>query len=164
MKESDYNHKQVQRLLTACPHAVYYKHADKFTRGIPDSTLTWAGPTSWLEFKLLDPVESIHAQLDPVQLVELIKLEQQCQRAWVIAFRRPRRSPMRDERLVIYRPTFLFGERVPRALEYSSAETVLRDLRLHGVASFGEIDYDVVVRLVHETHKIHSPLYSGGSR
>ena len=33
--------------------AVVIKHADRFTVGIPDASVTWAGTTSWLEVKLI---------------------------------------------------------------------------------------------------------------
>ena len=33
--------------------AVIIKHADRFTVGIPDASVTWAGTTSWLEVKLV---------------------------------------------------------------------------------------------------------------
>ena len=33
--------------------AVVIKHADRFTIGIPDASVTWAGTTSWLEVKLV---------------------------------------------------------------------------------------------------------------
>lgn len=150
MKESNLNKRAMDYVQLACPGGVYYKHADRFTSGIPDSTFTWNGPTSWLEFKLLDPAESIHAQLDPQQLVELVKLQHACGRAWVIAFRRPRRGDA--GMTVLYEPTALLFKRVPVARERSSLENVLRDLRCHGVAEFEGHCFLALSYLIKATH------------
>lgn len=150
MKESSLNKKCMDHVLRVCTGGVYYKHADRFTAGIPDCTFTWAGATSWLEFKHLDPSESIHDQLDKIQLVELLKLQAACHRAWVIAFRRANRSvgPV----TVIYAPSALWHDQVPSARERSTHEHVLRDLSAHGVALFDGHDYGAIVSLIHQTH------------
>lgn len=152
MKESELNKRTVDKLLRACPRAVYYKIADRFTAGIPDSIFTWNGFTSWFEFKLLDPNESIHKQLDQVQLVELLKLQSACHRAWVIAFRK--HSIRADAQTLIYAPSALWHDAVPIATGDSMRVNLTRDLLAHGVAQFKGFDYDAVVTLVHATHQI----------
>lgn len=150
MKESDLNRRAIDRVLSACHHAVYYKIADRFTRGIPDSILTWNNVTSWLEFKLLDPHESVHAQLDPDQLVELVKLQRACHRAWVIAYRRGTKSF--KEMTMFYEPRALLQGAQPIARELTTHENVLRDLRTFGVATFEGHDHAALVALIHQTH------------
>lgn len=157
MKESKLNRNCIDHVLRACPRGVYYKIADKFTGGIPDSVFTWSGFTWWLEFKILDPNESIHDQLDKQQLIELIHLERECGRAWVIAFRRANTRKLVLPRTIIYRPSALWDKAVPRAVDVCvTAEgrararaEVLFDLRERGVAEFSGFDYKAVSELIH---------------
>jgi hypothetical protein len=160
MKESDLNRRAADHLLATCKHAVYYKHADLFSSGYPDSTFTWSGYTSWLEFKLLGPNESVHAQLDEDQLVELVKLQKACGRAWVIAFRKPARGWNHGARLlgegpktVIYSPKALLHDQVPLAQELSNHNRVYRDLCVNGVAELEGYDYAGIRALIHITHE-----------
>jgi hypothetical protein len=37
------------------PGAVIFKHADAYTAGIPDLSVTWRGKTTWLEVKYVAP-------------------------------------------------------------------------------------------------------------
>lgn len=155
MKESKANQKCAARLVKIFgPRCKYYKHADRFTRGIPDSTFTWNRRTTWLEFKMLAGGEDLHQQLDKIQLVELIQL-QSAGLAWVVAFRKATR--LLRERTDIYSPIALLqgGKTVTPSLplgELSTHETVLRDLQVHGVASFDGFDYDAVAALIRATH------------
>jgi len=42
-------------LLIDLPGSVVIKHADAFTSGVPDLSVTWKGKTSWLEIKYANP-------------------------------------------------------------------------------------------------------------
>ena len=155
MKESKANQKCAEHLVkTFGPRCKYYKHCDKFTRGIPDSTFTWNRRTTWLEFKMLTGGGDIHGELDKIQLVNLIQL-QSAGLAWVIAFRKATR--LLEERTDIYSPIALLvqGQQVTPALpmgELSTYPTVLRDLQVYGVASFKGLDYRAVAELIRATH------------
>lgn len=160
MKESDLNRRAMEHVLSTCSRAVYYKIADKFTAGIPDSVLNWNHVVSWLEFKLLDPNESIHDQLKAQQLVELVKLENAGMNAWVVAFRRANVKKLVLPQTVFYRPTALLRGAVPVISEPmrermgpATYTNVLRDLRTFGVAQFPGHDYQALSSLIHQTHE-----------
>lgn len=127
-----------------------YKHNDRGTKGMPDMTVTWSLATSWLEFKMLQGDENVHNELDPLQLVELVRLERAGGRAWVIAYRKPTRT--QEGYLTIYQPTALMNNQQPVAKEWSTHENVLRDLRLFGVVKFRGFDHAAVVALIKATH------------
>ncbi len=150
MQEKDANGKARDFIRKECVRAKVYKHNDRQTKGMPDTSVTWSEATSWLEFKMLHGDESVHNELDPLQLVELVRLEQQCHRAWVIAYRKATKT--QDEYLTIYRPTALLSNQAPIAREWSLHANVLRDLRTFGVAKFKGFDHAAVVALIKQTH------------
>jgi len=48
--------KKAQSLeLRRLPGALVFRHEDQFTAGIPDTSVTWLGRTTWLETKFLNP-------------------------------------------------------------------------------------------------------------
>ncbi len=160
MKEAAANKKCAEALQRAFgARCKYYKHCDK-TAGRPDSTFTWNGRTSWLEFKMLEGNEDLHARNDKtthglakIQLVELLALERAGAPAWVIAYRKATRTL--PDLTTIYRPSALItvADRVtPPWLELSHHPNVLRDLKTFGVAAFAGFDHAAVVALVHQTH------------
>lgn len=51
MTESPLTQKFRKKATRRLPRAVIIKHADNYTAGVPDMTLTLNGRTSWLEFK-----------------------------------------------------------------------------------------------------------------
>lgn len=111
--ESTLTGKARDAVRVRCPGVKYYKHNDRGTEGMPDSTFTWAGCTSWVEFKHLDPSEPLHARprstsgLKKLQLMELLALERASGgRAWVVAYRKGKRG--QGERVEIYRPSALY--------------------------------------------------------
>jgi hypothetical protein len=146
MKEKDAYNRARDFVRINCPGAKIYKHNDRGTKGMPDTSVTWSGSTSWLEFKMLEGEENIHNSVRfKLQLIELVRLEYQCHRAWVIAYRKP-------ERLTIYKPTALLDLKQPVAREFSTRDNVLRDLRTYGVAQFDGFDHAAVVALIRQTH------------
>lgn len=159
MREAAANRKCADMLQRTFPRHVYYKHNDK-SAGRPDSTFSWNGVTSWLEFKMLEGNEDVHARtatathgLAKIQLAELLKLERAGVPAWVIAYRKTIRSTR--EHLTIYRPTALItvADRItPTWREMSIHDNVLRDLKLYGVAAFPGFDHAAVVALIRQTH------------
>lgn len=52
--ESFYTRKVIKELRARIPHAVTFKHADMFTMGVPDFTITFSGVTTWFEAKKLE--------------------------------------------------------------------------------------------------------------
>lgn len=89
------------------------KHNDRSTGGIPDVTVIWNGPTSWLEFKYLEPKQTVHDELKPLQLETCVDLEKASQRCWVVAYTRG--TPQIPGTTLIYRPTALRGGQLPLA-------------------------------------------------
>lgn len=154
-RESKYNHNASQYLTRACPGAVIYKHNDRSTGGIPDTSITWCDADSWLEFKRLEHGESIHEELEELQLTELVKIEQQTHRAWVIAFRKGRRRNEIAE-TIIYRPSALLHGRVPimAQVEMAKPEQVTQLLSVWGVAVFIGAHYGAIAALIHKTHGV----------
>lgn len=140
------------RVLRACEGLVWYNHQDKFTGGIPDSSLTWDHADSWLEFKLLDPNQSVHDRLKKTQHVELMRLERQTGRAWVVAWRKANVRKLVTPKTEIYAPSALFGGRVPIVRERTTHERLLQDLRAYGVAQLEGFDHDALVALLRATH------------
>lgn len=159
MREAAANRKCADLLMRSFPRNVYYKHNDK-SAGRPDSTFTWNGRTSWLEFKMLEGNEDLHARtptathgLAKIQLTELLKLERSGAPSWVIAYRKATRTI--PDHLTIYRPSALItiADRVtPTWREMSLRDNALRDLNLCGVAAFPGFDHAAVVALIHQTH------------
>lgn len=151
MQERDANAKARDQIRKDCPRAWVKKLNDRQTKGLPDTVVAWAGAVSWLEFKMLHGDESVHNELDGLQLVELIRLEQQnAGRAWVVAYRaRTRTMP---DALTIYRPTALLNNQCPIAKELSSHVNILRDLRTYGVARLEGFDHAAVSALIKATH------------
>ncbi len=136
MKESKANKKAMDYVMARATGAVTYKIADRFTAGIPDTVFVWQVPTSWLEFKMLETNESIHDQLKPVQLVELLKLERTSHRAWVVAFRKANAHRLVLPQTVIYRPSALLHGAVPLA-QVSQVGNVLPRRGAFGGSSLG---------------------------
>jgi len=165
MKESDVEEASVKLLGEVCPGAVIYKHADRWTAGIPDRSVTWRRYDSWLEYKLWEPNGTFHDEFalktgrPNVQLLELLKLERQTGRAWVVAYRKgnPRTSQL--ECLELYRPgawvdTFGFVLKTPLPLtKPTSLENVAWALRVNGYAMFQGHDHRAVASLIHLTHR-----------
>jgi hypothetical protein len=148
VKESDLNSACSTHIQKMCVGAVIYKHADKFTAGIPDTSVTWRGTTSWLEFKLLRrPADNVIKLLSKVQLHELVKLEH-AGHAWVIAFR------AKPHQTLIYRPGALVGlQDAPASREKTSIEGVREVLKWTGVAMFEGFNYNAIAALIHLTHE-----------
>jgi hypothetical protein len=151
MKETAADDKARDAIKRDCAGPIkIYKHNDRGTKGMPDMSVTWAWCTSWLEFKMLKGEENIHSELDPLQLVELVRLERAGGRAWVIAYRKATKTM--GEYLTIYQPTTLLNNQQPVAREWSSHANVLRDLRTFGVAKFQGFNHGAVVALIKATH------------
>lgn len=165
MRENDVEQDCVEKVTQFCPGAVVYKHADRWTAGIPDRSVTWRGYDSWLEFKLWDARTTFHDEFATTegrpntQLLELMKLERQTGRSWVIAYREANVKKLIKPRLEIYRPSawvdrdgmvksFPIGPAEFTPLEYAALHA-----RTRGVAFFDGFDHRAVVSLIHLTHR-----------
>ena len=51
MNEATLKRALVKAMRTTMPGAVVFRHEDRFTAGIPDISVTWAGITTWWEVK-----------------------------------------------------------------------------------------------------------------
>lgn len=151
MKETAADDKAAHAIKLECAGPLkIYKHNDRGTKGMPDVSVTWAGHTSWLEFKMLKGEAGIHTELDALQLVELYRLERACGRAWVVAYRAHTKTI--GACLDIYRPSALLNEGQPLAKELTSYGNLLRDLGTFGVARFGGFNHGAVAELIKQTH------------
>ena len=55
MTESTLTQQLIKRVKMDLHGAVVLKHADRFTSGVPDLSITWHGKTSWWEVKYANP-------------------------------------------------------------------------------------------------------------
>lgn len=149
MKESKANKKCMDFVALHCPQAVIYKIADKFTAGIPDTVMTWMQRTWWFEFKMLDPNEGIHKQLDPIQLVECCKLERESGgRTLIVAYRRPAVRGG-NYTTILYRPSSLLRGADPRPVQMLSSDGEMR--LWQGALSFEGQNHRAVLNFIRET-------------
>lgn len=157
MIEADLNGKARDAIRSYCHRAYVYKTNDRMTSGIPDTIVTWRGYTSWLEFKHLDCGANIHTELDALQCVELNKLEEQCGRAWVVAYRKANPRKLLLPCTVFYRPSALTMKRQPNVesvLELDEAVTVMHEhLQTRGVVAVAGYNHQAVAALLWQTHK-----------
>ena len=157
MNEADVTKACAGALIHALGPSVYYKHCDR-TAGRPDSTFSWNGRTSWIEFKMLEGEGELHTKgksraLDRGQLVELIRLERAGVPAWVVAYRK--RNTRHPARVSIYRPSALlreYGTVTPVYPEFSTYDNILEHLRQYGVATFEGFDHKALISLILKTH------------
>lgn len=145
----------VRAALPAC-HVIH--HQDRFQSGLPDTSISYNGPTSWLEWKHLGLNEKLHGNLRKDQLDELLKLEQATLgRAWVVVFRKG--GKFTD----VYRPSALLS--ISRGLvEYveptpeptsnfaESMSEEVRRLHLTGVIRWSGHDHRGIAGLIWHTH------------
>lgn len=89
--------------------AVVMKHADRFTRDIPDFEVCVLGGSSWGEIKLRRPGETLKKVVDrPTQILFANQLAVTCGgRSWVIIYEQEPR------RVVVWQPRILFGHLWP---------------------------------------------------
>ena len=138
-----------------CVGAEVLHHQDRFSSGYPDTSVSWNGFTSWVEFKFLGLEESLHGPLREDQLLQLIRLEKQSAcRAWIVVFRKTRL----EERTDIYRPTRLVSHGVKLELKASEKYSGLGPSNLvalwdTGVVSLSGLQYDAVASLIKLTHQ-----------
>ncbi len=150
-------------LRTLLPESEILQHQDQFQSGRPDTTVTYNGFTSWLEWKHLGPEQSIHSEhgLRKDQLDQLLKLERaSLGRAWVIVFRKGR--TFTD----IYRPSALISvtdgkidyvePSVKEPLEAGSEFELMTRLYLTGVIRCSGHDFEAVAGLIWSTHREHA--------
>lgn len=70
MTEAEFTYKLTSKLRKLLPEATVFKHADGYTAGIPDFSLTIHGRTSWVEVKLITNKKIF----EPLQLATLKRL------------------------------------------------------------------------------------------
>jgi hypothetical protein len=129
-----------------------YKCNDRVTKGRPDTTVTGAGYTSFLEMKLLKRGGSVEKCSDALQQVTMRKLyDLSGERAWYVLFdgRNPHAkrtivcSPHALSRLNGADPPIYGGELDGRLCDV---------LGEHGCVSFDGFNYALVAEILYETH------------
>lgn len=81
----------IANLKKGFPRAVIYKHADIYTAGIPDISITCGKITHWIEVKFLKPVETqstMSKHFDRLQLANMRLLEREGHAFYLIAKQR----------------------------------------------------------------------------
>jgi hypothetical protein len=115
------------------PNAVWQRHEDHFTYAIPDISITFAGFTTWLEGKVLDPkLKSRH-----IQEVQLLKLSNQGRGWYIIWDLRDLLAPQPLTRIV--HPMWVMNRKV--------LETLAHDER-----TYTGVDHRAVVEFIRSTH------------
>lgn len=66
--ETDYTRQLVKAVKDRLPTAVAFKHADMFTMGVPDFSVTLHGNTTWFEAKRLDQ-KCVKVEQRPIVIV-----------------------------------------------------------------------------------------------
>jgi hypothetical protein len=83
VSETTHTSKLVEVLRRGIPYGTTFKHADRFTHGVPDISHTAFGFTSWWEVKLADPTFDCPG----IQELTLKRLAKNSFHARVIIFR-----------------------------------------------------------------------------
>lgn len=138
MTERSVNESLIKVLRQELLGCVIIKHADRFTAGVPDMSVSWGGATTWLELKLLR-TGTVLGQLPQAQLVMCAKLEMATNRCWIVVY------DMKQKLTLIYRPTTLINRRtIPIVENYG----VWRN----GVIKFDQFDHHEVAELIQQSH------------
>lgn len=130
------------------------KHADKFTSGIPDMSVSGNGRTSWLELKLLKRGELAVNAVEPAQRITCCRLERATGgRCWVIVYRASRW----EDSTTIYRPSQLNVPEPPESLPHVQQSSTMifettRRLWHEGVIRWAGHRHDLVRAMVQHTH------------
>lgn len=108
MKETDL-YGPIKEDLRQLRGAIVMKHADRFTRDIPDFQVCMLGVSAWAEIKLRRPGESMKKVVDrSSQILMASLLSTACDgRSWVIVYEQ------RPKRVVVWQPRTLFGHLWP---------------------------------------------------
>ena len=89
--------------------AVVLKHADRFTKGVPDLSVSVLGGTSWIELKYLRKKARLRDVVDTLQLTLCHELATTTNgRCWVVVFEEEPR------RVTVWQPQALFRHLWPR--------------------------------------------------
>lgn len=159
MTERDATEAQHKRFKSHLGTPEILKHSDQFTSGVPDASISWKVATTWLEYKMLDHSQIVFDELREDQLMQLFRLEQQCQRSWCVAWQKGKRDKVAQT--LIYRPSFLLkkhrlwkeGIAVPEIVPKEFHESMnVHCLWTEGVLRLRTFDYDAVATLIKMTH------------
>jgi hypothetical protein len=127
--EAQYKGQLGLQFKTDLPKAVWQRHEDHFTYGIPDISITVLGHTTWLEGKVLAP----RLKSKRIQEVQLLKLSNQG-RAWYIIWDLRDKIPLTR----IVHPRDVLNRQF------------LKDL--HDERTYTGIDHRSVVEFIRSTH------------
>jgi hypothetical protein len=82
MAETQFVSNAVRELRRQAPSFIVLKHADRFTHGVPDVSISGHRSTSWWEFKHADP----DFKSPGVQELTMLRLANATQRAWYVIY------------------------------------------------------------------------------
>jgi hypothetical protein len=124
----------MRQLQTQIPDALAIRYEDRYTRGIPDLSISWRGQTSFWEIKYADP----HCVTSKVQHYLCDQLDTHGFHCRYIIFQRgiPKRSHPRPRQIRIVKPTD-FDHWAHLGL----------------VVSDGRFDYDALVDHIEQVHQ-----------
>ena len=125
-------------LQTELPDALPLRHEDKFTAGVPDLSISYAGCTSWWELKYADP----YIQSPKLQRYMCQQLDRRGFLCRYLIFRRGH------------------ADKWPRQIRVVPPHDFPHWLTLGRVISSGAFDYRALVRYIQEIHERHHHQHS----
>jgi hypothetical protein len=103
------------------PGAFVQKLSDRFAHGVPDCAVTYHGPTTWIEMKVVPPGRTLRAVTKPIQVAVCQRIERASRgHCWFLV-----RTPDTFE---LVRPSefprpFYVADTLPEALGFAFADT-----------------------------------------
>lgn len=120
INERNITEKLMERLRADLRGAVVIKHADSFTAGVPDVSVSIVGSTNWIEVKYLRAGDSLRKVIGWKQLIFCHELSTTTNgRCWVVVYedlpRAVPRSPQRRQ-MTIWTPRALAAHLHPKVV------------------------------------------------
>lgn len=111
LSETDITGKLMAQCRQDLHGSLVLKHADRSTSGIPDFTVSWAGPTFWVENKYIRKGKRLKDVVDTEQLILCHEIARSTAgRCWVTVYEQ---VPCR---LTIWQPRVLMAELFPKMI------------------------------------------------
>ena len=123
----------MRQLQTDLPDALPLRHEDKFTKGVPDLSISYGGHTSWWEIKYADP----YIQSSKLQRYMCEQLDQRGFLCRYLIFRRGQADKWKRQIRAVKPHDFAHW----RTLGYQ--------------VSAGAFDFRALVRYIQERHERH---------
>lgn len=109
----------IKHVRGAIRHAVVLKHADRFTAGIPDFSVSVMGGTTWIEMKYQRAGARLIDIIDTVQLHLCYQLATVTNgRCWIVVYEELQTPPLgsgaKAKQVTVWTPRALFAQLYPK--------------------------------------------------